>query len=240
MFKKINSLILLVLLVSCSVSYAQVGIGTETPTEEYEVKGSIRFRGLQEQSSSTHYRELRSDNQGRLTGIESQTKGLYFNNLVRQYMPQTVAVPLSAPQDLGVKLHIELEPNSETTIILYYNIPVFMKYAVASTMAAYGGVQLNKKIDGIQTILYDASRKFSIPRVYGTASENQRGLFVDGRYVDVIRNNSAIVKVVEYTLTGFIESQNFTMLYFSDEVNNVEKDNMGVGVISAMMFNKTF
>ncbi|WP_410881681.1 hypothetical protein [Myroides sp. DW712] len=56
-------------------------------------------------------------------------------------MPQTGAIPTSTPQDLGSKTSIELEPNNETTIILYCtSIPAFIEESMVSTVATLGGV----------------------------------------------------------------------------------------------------
>lgn len=132
MFKKINSLILLVLLVNCSDSYAQVGIGTENPTAASQVSERIQLRGLKVGPSNTHHSELRSDSQGNLTAIASQTKGGYFDKLLKQCMGRTVTEPLEITQDLKSKRSAEATPYSEVAEILSYNIPVFMKVSIAS------------------------------------------------------------------------------------------------------------
>ncbi|MGS4344791.1 hypothetical protein ACKUSY_04120 [Myroides odoratus] len=241
MFKKTKNLILLILLVCCSFSYAQVGIGTERPTEEFEIVGTMRLRGLEQKSSNTHYREVRSDNEGHLTAIQNgSNSGLYFNNLIKQFMNQSIGVPQNMPQDLGVKLSVELAPNSETTVILSYNIPVFLKVSTAQPIPYFGGVEIKRKQNGSMVTLAGASRKFSLPSSFPTGSVDLRGLFVDGKYVDVIRNTTNGTQTIEYSLMGFIEAPAFTALFYSDEPSNTGTGNMGVGVFSAIVFNKTF
>lgn len=232
---------LLFLLVCCSISYSQIGIGTANPTEEFELVGTMRLRGLEPKSSMTHYREVRSDNEGHLTAIQNgSNSGLYFNNLIKQFMTQSIGVPQNMPQDLGVKLSIELAPNSETTIILSYNIPVFLRVSTAQPIPYFGGVEIKRKQNGTIETLTGGTRKFSLPASFPAASVDLRGQFVDGKYVDVIRNTTAGIQTVEYSLVGFIESPVFTALFFSDDPSNRAPGNMGVGVFSAMIFNKTF
>lgn len=242
MIRKIKRIVFLVLLAQSAVSYAQVGMGTENPTaDEYEVKGSVRFRSLEHKGSATHSRELRSDNLGRLTVVESKSEeGLYFSNLVKQFMTETVTVPLGYPQDLGVLLRVDLKPYSETTVILSYNIPVFMKVTTASPVPHFAAVQLNRKREGLVTPLYGGSRKFSFPVSYPGDANELKGMFLDGKYVDVIQNNSPTPQTVEYSLFGIIQASSFTAAFFGDDPNNTQVGNMGVGVFSAMIFNKTY
>lgn len=158
---------LLFLLVCCFISYSQIGIGTTTPTEELELVGTMRLRGLELKNSMTHYREVRSDNEGHLTAIQNgSNSGLYFNNLIKQFMTQSIGVPQNMPQDLDVKLSVELAPNSETTILLSDNIPVFLNVSTAQPIPYFGGVEIKRKRNGSVETQTGGTRKFSLQLIF--------------------------------------------------------------------------
>ncbi|WP_158963398.1 hypothetical protein [Myroides fluvii] len=237
MYKKIIFSVLFLFL--SFISYAQIGIGTEEPTYEFETKGTVRFQDLEQQSQYTHYRQVRSDDEGRLTAIQFYQNGLIFKNIVKQFMTNVVIVPVAMPQDLGVKLTVEVDAHSETTVILTYNVPIYLNVNTASVYPHFGGVQLIKT-EGIQTqIMHGGSRKFSFALSYPNAiNETKRGMFIDGKYVDVIKNTTNTKKIVEYSLKGFTDGPNFTALFFGDSISDLSLNSMGVGVFSAMIFDK--
>lgn len=239
MKKKLNLLTCLFFLLSVTISQAQIGVGTEQPAYDFEAKGSVRFRDLEKVTPYTHYRQVRSDDEGHLTAIQLFDNNLTFKDLIRELMPRAVTVPIGYPSDLGLKLRVELEPQSETFIVLTYNIPIYMQTQMAAVKPHFAGMQLIRKEGGTSKILYGGSRKFSFPNTYpGAVSEVKRGVFVDGKYVDVIKNTSNTKRVVEYSLNGFTEGPDFTAMIFGDAMSDQTMDSMGVGVFSAMVFDQ--
>ena len=226
-------------LLACSNSYAQIGVGTEQPTYEFEVKGNVRFRDLEEKSENTHYRQVRSDNEGRLTAIQGYPEGMGFENITKAFMPNVVSVVTGENKNLGIDLHVSLKPHSEQIVVLTYNIPIYLNNAVSSIIPHFAGIRMVKTIGNNSTILYGASRKFSFPVGYPTNSEVKRGMFLDGKYVDVIRNETNDYVTYQYSLHGFVDGPYATTVFFSD-TKGAFMDTMGIGVLSAMMFTKTY
>ncbi|MBB1139658.1 hypothetical protein [Myroides sp. WP-1] len=239
MKKQLNLLVSFSLLFFSAISYAQIGVGTEQPTYEFEANGSVRFRDLEKVTPYTHYRQVRSDDEGHLTAIQIFEGYLTFKDLIRQLMPAAVPVPIGYSTDLGLKLRVELEPKSETYIVLTYNIPIYMHTNVAAVKPHFAGMQLIRKEGGNTQILYGGSRKFSFPNTYpGALDDTKRGVFIDGKYVDVIKNTGTTKRIVEYTLTGFTEGPDFTAMFFGDNMADQTMKSMGVGVFSAMIFDQ--
>lgn len=239
MKKELNLITALFFLLGITISHAQIGVGTEQPTYDFEANGSVRFRSLEKVTPYTHYRQVRSDNEGHLTAIQLLSSNLMFKDLVRKLMPNAVTVPIGYPTDLGIKLRVELEPQSETFIVLTYNIPIYMHTNVAAVKPHFAGMQLIRKEGGTTEVLYGGSRKFSFPNTYpGAVNEVKRGVFIDGKYVDVIKNTGNTKRVVEYSLTGFTEGPEFTAMFFGDAMTDQTMNSMGVGVFSAMIFDQ--
>ena len=239
MKKQLNLVTSLFFLLCVTMSHAQIGVGTEQPTYEFEANGSVRFRDLEKVTFNTHYRQLRTDGEGRLTAIQIFGGNYIFKDLVKKLMPAAVTIPIGYPGDLGMKLRVELEPQSETFIVVTYNIPVYMNANTAAVKPHFAGIQLLKKEGGSSQILYGGSRKFSFPDTYpGAVHEVKRGLFIDGKYVEVIRNTSNAKRIIEYSLTGFTEGPEFTAMFFGDAITNQSMNSMGVGVFSAMIFDE--
>ena len=228
---------LLFVLLACSISYAQVGIGTEQPTYDFEVKGTVRFRDLEAQSPYTHYRQVRSDSEGHLTAIQHSPSGMDFENIAKSFMTSPVAIAVGSSARLGLELNISLTPHTETTVVLTYNIPIYLNTAISNVIPHFGGIQVMRTLGNSATFLYGASRKFSFPISYPAGSEVKRGMFLDGKYVDVLRNDTDDYVTYTYSLIGFVEGSSSTTVYFSDTPGEFV-NTMGVGVLSAMKLSK--
>lgn len=212
-------------------SYAQIGVGTEVPTQEFEIKGTVRFKELDQNLQLT--RQLLSDDEGNLTAAESVKDRLYYDNLQKELMPYPVLVGPNETKDLGVELVMEIKPLSETVVILTYNIPIYSRDNTILNLPEYGGVKLASSRDGNLPL---GARKFTFPLSYGINNTTSRGaFFIEGKYVDVISNTTNQVETVKYTLQGFIENGNAASFYFSDGVGN---GSFGVGIFSGMVFYK--
>lgn len=226
----------LMFLLLSTISYSQIGVGTEKPTQDFEVKGSVRFRDLEQKGSNIFNRQLMSNDEGELTALEGSENGLFFKNILKSYMEDPVSVVANESKDLGVSMQVELEPYSETVIILSYNIPVYKEVRVQTSVFHFATIQLIKD----DVALYEGFRKFSFPKSYSKDGGIEQGMFIDGKYVDVIVNRSESKQFVTYQLRGAIEGGTSARGFFSDERGTLNEKTMGIGTFSAMIFNKTF
>lgn len=235
--KQVNKVgLFLMFLFLSTVSYGQIGVGTENPTQDFEVKGSVIFRDLERKNSEIFNRQVMSNQHGNLSAIVNSEGGMIFKNILKVYMENLVIVSANQSEDLGVKLQVEVEPYSETVVILTYNIPVYKEARVSSSLFHFATIQLIKD----NAALYGGFRKFSFPRAYTNDGSIAQGMFIDGKYVDVVRNTSDSAQFVTYTLRGAIEGAATARGFFSDERNTLGVKTMGMGTFSAMVFNKTF
>lgn len=233
--QKNNIGFLIMFLFLSTLSFGQIGIGTEKPTQEFEVKGTVIFRDLEQQSSTTFNRQVMADSQGNLTAKETSSSGLFFKNIVRQTMGQPIAVRVGSTQDLGVNIKVEIEPYSEAIVVLSYNIPVFIAESIKTINSYFATVKLYKNNEPI----YPAFRKFTFPVEYNKSVRFFQGMFLDGKYVDVVKNDTGNTVSVTYSLKGGAEGIRSATVYFSDAKGSTT-NTMGVGTFSAMIFNRTY
>ncbi len=230
---KIGFLILFLFL--SSLSYGQIGIGTEKPNQEFEVKGTVIFRDLEEQRTTTFNRQVMADSQGNLTAKESSSSGFLFKNIVRKNMGGPVAVQTNTKRNLEVNIEVELEPYSEAIVVLSYNIPVFLPLNINDINSHFATVKLYKD----NAPIYPAFRNFTFPTKYSKSQRGYQGMFLDGKYIDVFKNDSGYMVSVTYSLAGEVQGRGNSIVYFSDEKKSTYST-MGVGIFSAMVFNRAY
>ncbi|MDM1406678.1 hypothetical protein [Myroides sp. DF42-4-2] len=232
MSKKLNTTIFSFFLLIGMCSHAQVGIGISKPTQEFEVKGTVRFQNLDNNRALS--RQLSSDDAGNLTASEVVKERFYYDGLKKQFVPPVLVEP-NQSVDLGVGLTVDVPPFSEIIVVLTYNIPVYKLPNTIATLPDYAGIKLISSKEGHLPL---GARKFTFPSTYSVPNATSHGgSYIDGKYVDVVKNTTSATESVTYSLQGFIESKNANVasFYFSDTAT---AQNFGVGVFSSMVFFK--
>lgn len=232
MNKSVRLIVFFLVLIIPMMTYSQIGIGTEKPTQELEIAGSIRIQDL-EINSPKMIRQLKSDDNGNLISQEPDPERFYFKSLLREFMSQPIDVNINETKDLNVELTVDIEPKTSVIVVLMYNIPIYYTSVGGVVLPQFAGVQLFSSKSGN---LSGGNRRFSFPSAYNSSAGVSTGMFIEGKYVDVINNESDIRETITYTIKGYTTGlATATSIKFSD-VAGIKS--FGVGGFSCHIFNK--
>lgn len=214
---------------------AQVGINTEKPEADLEVKGSVRLREIDSNIKPT--KVLLANNEGDLGYVNQpkdnyQLKDVFFKmldpNIIKFWMNGT-GLP-----DLELDITIEIEPYTSVAIAVDYNIPVTMWKSASS----YTGITLMRinALTNVRTELDEGSRKYTS---FETAAKHERAylasLPITGKATDIVENNTANKMVYTYSVIPYIEIRG-GVVYFGDFTYGNE--NFGTGIFIAQVYEK--
>lgn len=232
------------MLLLTATSFGQVGIGTENPEADFDIRGNIRLRQLGNSSHST--RMLMSNDKGDI-GFINHEKDSYRVKDVFYKIMQTPAITtvngasLHAPRfpliELSLDVDVEIAPQTRTAVTMEYNVPITALIDVTSrNVPSYIGITLVKKEDGTTIELDEGSRKFSFYDV-NAIFDSKRCLTmpVSGKATDVIVNNTNSPMIVSYSAKGYIET-GYGTLYFG-EVSSGDSS-FGSGVFVVQVYEK--
>lgn len=228
---------LLVVLVA-QISIAQIGIGTFTPDEELEIKGDVAFRKLELHDAKVYNRYVAANEGGKLGFLNGSIDGYNFVGLYSAFMPNRVVQNSQGSVDLNLKHSLELRPNSSTIVIINYNIPIYIISDASNDKikTVFAGAKLmRKRGNEAVTELSGGNRKFSFSDIYRANPE--KGMFIEGKWIETLENNTANSITVEYSLLGFIDGYKGEAVYFSYDRANINQAN-GLGGIALKVYIK--
>lgn len=218
--------------------FSQIGIGTLTPDEELEIKGEVIFRKLETQNPSKYNRILSANDQGLLGYVNGSTDGYSFTNVYSVFMDKSVAIEKEGTADLNLTYSFDLKAKSSTIIIVNYNVPIYLlnKTNIDEVSTSFAGCKLVRTdMNGAQNEILGANRKFSFSSIY--RGNNYRGMFVEGKWVEILINDSEQPKKVNYKVYGFVEGYANETVFFSFDKNNIDNKN-GLGGMSLKVYTK--
>ncbi|WP_410879361.1 hypothetical protein [Myroides sp. DW712] len=237
--KIIKKSLVLVLFLSLTTAFGQIGINVETPSANLDVNGDVRLRKL---NNPTGFNRQVLANQDGVLGYSDLGEDNYaVKDILFKVMPVTVSStaseasvwkgPSQGAVELGLDIVVPIEPFSSTAIAIEYNIPI------TSTIASgYIGVTLVKFENGVMTELEEGSRKFTL---YNTPLHmgNMRYITmpVSGKATDIVYNNTNQTKYITYSSKGYIEIGAGTT-YFGNPLQN--SDNFGTGILVIQVYQK--
>ena len=234
--KKIKDIIACCILLLSWSSFAQIGVGVETPEADLDVKGDIRMRQLGNPISFNHV--ILSDSEGNLAyldqGVESYTvKEVLYKNMPRPVSSTAYSASIGAGTlvELGLEIVVELRPYTTNAVSIEYNVPIS-----STALPGYMGITLVRQENGTSSELEAGSRKFT----YYNVPQNQDGyrytlMPVAGKATDIITNDSSQMKYIAYSAKGYIERGAGTMNFGNPLL---PADNFGTGILVIYVYEK--
>ena len=197
----------------------KIGVGNTDPTEQLDVNGNVRVRGVYSNIASGVYKQVVSDPNGVLRTIPSDKYSLYDSFDVIATNPTDVIffsgtngsnITIDSSNrifrniNLNMPLTVTIPPLSEAKVTVNYSIPIGIGGAggCADNFLAYYGITFKK--NGIEQQI--GSRKSS----FNTSLSQAKMTTVSGTFIETIQNSSNSAITVPYTFDGYLEYINGT------------------------------
>lgn len=219
-------------------SYGQVGIGTLSPNNEFEIQGDIILRSLSHQDPQKYNRTVMLDDNGVLGAVPASIDGFNFAGVGSAFMPKSIAFNQEEDLDLDLKVGITLTKESSNLLVITYNIPVYIQSDKDDPVikTGYVGIKLFRRNgDGSESEIVGGDRKISFSSEYNL--EPVKSLFIEGKWIDVHENTQNTDQSVTYFLVGFVEGYAQETVHFSVDQNS-SVPLKGIGGLSVKIFNK--
>ncbi|MDM1501982.1 hypothetical protein HX071_07170 [Myroides marinus] len=235
--------ILIGLFTTC-LGMAQIGVGTENPTNGIEIEGSVRFRNLEEGDLKVFNREVLMDKEGNLGYQDIESDRSYFVKMVSNQMKEQVIVDKTdQSKDLQLEVELELLPNTISVFEIHYNVP--FSFEVVSDgryrdlpLVNEVGARLMKKEEGKDSAyvnVREGNRALSIVSEYENTYPrlNSRRSFVEGMTIQEVVNTSTSTKKITYKMMSYSKANEGLLKFNSD-------NGEGIGMILVKVYHKPY
>lgn len=185
----------IILILTSTFSFAQVGINTTSPTKDLDINGELRIRNLPTQTNNALIVADEEGNIGKLKAYMISDIGttVATTNVDVTINPSPI-IEVRNDINLGLSTTVTIPANTDGFVFITYSVPIGI--STFTTPRGYYGIRFLK--NGIE--VPGGSRKFSI--IISPTTSNMAS--VSATYTENFVG-SPIQRTITYTLNGYIE-----------------------------------